>query len=92
VIAAAKEGASCADGPLPKALMKILDRAVGKTEAAATASPNEARRLRKAAGRLFAHAQSLAGRAARGRHPKLSPACAAELRAGAAKAIGLLGS
>jgi len=92
VIAAAKEGTSCAGGPLPKALVKILDRAVGKAEAASTAPANKARRLRKAAGHLFAHAQTLAGRAARGRHPKLSPACAAELRDGAAKAIGLLGS
>ena len=87
----ARNGPACA-GTLPPAVARKLDGAVSRVELAPTATPRKAPRLYKAAKRLLAKAATAAGKASRGRRPRLSAECATTLRQAIGIATGRVGT
>jgi hypothetical protein len=83
---------ACAGQTLPRSVSAKLDRAIGQIELAPSQTEKKAMKLYKGAKRLLAKASKAAGKAARGRRPKLSADCASALRNAIAVAIGRLGT
>jgi hypothetical protein len=81
----------CAGG-VPTSVGRKLDRAIDQDELAPSQTTKKAARLYTAAKRLLGKASKAAAKASRGKHPRLSPDCAATLREGISSAIGRLGT
>ena len=64
---------------MPSSITRKLDLAIARTELAPSETPKKAKRLYKSVRHLLTKAGKLTTRAARGRHPKLSAQCAADL-------------
>ncbi len=90
MIDAARNGTSCAGETLPPSITKKLDRAISQAELAPSQSAKKAKRLAKSTERLLTKARRLVTKAARGRHPKLSSQCAADLVNAIGAASGLV--
>jgi hypothetical protein len=69
-------------------ITRKLDLAITQAELAPSQSPKKAKRLATGAARLLTEARKLVTKATRGRHPKLSTQCAADL----VNAIGVAGA
>jgi beta-propeller repeat-containing protein len=67
---------ACAGQTLPATVTKKLDQAASLIDQAASSPAKQARRLLKHAKTALKQAAAKATRAAKGKHPKLSPACA----------------
>src|SRR5581483_5073702 len=91
-IGAATNGASCAGQTIPPNIAKKLALAITQAELAPSQTPKKAKRLEKSAKRLLVKAKKLVMKAARGRHPKLSGACAADLVTAIGEATGVVGA
>jgi hypothetical protein len=77
---------------LPPTVTQKLDRAFGRIDLAASQTEKKAAKLYNSAKRLLAKASKAAGKAARGKHPKLSADCASALRGAIATAIERVGT
>src|SRR5262249_13828970 len=86
----ARQPPACAGGG-PASIGKKLDRALSQAELAEGQPPKKATKLYKAAKRLLGKAAKAVVKASRGRHPRLSPDCAASLRNAIAVATGRIG-
>jgi len=84
-------GSLCAGTALPRSVATKLDHALGQAELAPSQSARKAGKLRKAAKRSFTRASRAAGKAARGKHPKLTAECATGLRQAISVAIERVG-
>jgi cysteine-rich repeat protein len=82
---------ACAAG-VPPSVGRKLDAAIGDAELAPGQTPKKAAKLYKAAKRLLAKASKAAGKASRGKHPRLSPECAATLREAVSQASARVGT
>jgi len=82
-IDAALHGAACASESVPRAITEKLDRATTLLERAEQQSKAKtAKRLRRQAKHVLVGVGKAAGKAAKGKKPKLSAACAAAIRQG----------
>jgi hypothetical protein len=68
----------------------MLHHAADLIEAAPEVAPKKAKRLYRHARLLLLQARQGAGRAAKGRHPKLSTACAVAIQAAVERAAGVV--
>jgi hypothetical protein len=75
----ALHGGACADQTVPLAIQNRLLKAAGAIDRAGTGALKTEKRRRKRAVALLMHATQAAERAAKGRHGKLSSACASSL-------------
>jgi hypothetical protein len=89
---AARESPACAGQTLPASVAAKLDRAIAQLALAPSQTDKKAKKLYKSAKRLLAKASKAAGKAARGKRPKLSADCAAAIRDAIATAIGRVGA
>jgi hypothetical protein len=75
------QGPDCRADAIPEAIRRKLDRAPELLEEAEISFAAQARRLRQRGKHLLERAGAAAVRASRGRNPKLSPGCAASIKA-----------
>jgi hypothetical protein len=73
-------GSACAGDALPRSVARKIDQAVRSVEQSEASQSSHAARLRKKARALLALAGKAAGRASRGRRPKISAGCAAAIQ------------
>jgi hypothetical protein len=90
VVETARSGPSCQGESLSAKVTRKLARTLAQAEAAPGATPRKAVQRYTHAKRLLRQAGKAIERAARRRPPKLSPACAADLRAAVQTGIGLI--
>jgi hypothetical protein len=79
-IDAALRGAECGDEIVPSGIRKKLDRATSLIDGAASDPPKKARRLLKQATHQLKVVGKAAGKAAKGKKPKLTKDCAAAIQ------------
>jgi von Willebrand factor A domain-containing protein 7 len=79
-IDAGLRGPECGNATIPSAIRKKLDRATTLIDRAGNDSSKKARRLLRQAKHLLELAGKAAGRAAKGKKPKLTTACAAAIQ------------
>jgi hypothetical protein len=90
-IDAALHGPECGDENVPSSIRKRLDRATSLIDGTANDPPKKARRHLRQATHLLKAAGRAAGKAAKGKKPKLTKDCAAAIqRAAGAVGSGLL--
>jgi hypothetical protein len=90
IVDMAEGSSACAADTLPTSITSKLDRAITQAELAPSETPKKAKRLYKSAAHLLIKARKAVPKATHGRHPKLSPECAAALMNAISAGSGLV--
>jgi hypothetical protein len=90
-LAALPRNPACAGQSIPASVTGKVAHATSLIDQSASSSGKQARKLLKRATKALKQAAAKATRAAKGKHPKLSPACAAALHGGLAGVVAGLG-
>jgi hypothetical protein len=91
MLAALAQTPACVGQKLPATVTTRLTKAATFIDEATSKPAKQQRKLLKRAKQALKQAETKAARASKGRHPKISPACASALQGGIAGVIGGLG-